>query len=303
MSDSTGTVGWQPKIKYPEHDPATKLADDVEKSLVKDGKSKTNDTYEAFKKQESVLKDLGDAGKVVGTLGFHMGKSMLFGEAIDTYKTVELAAKALYNLATDKPGAVVDDTTWFIAKKLIKLTPGGFAITKGVDGTHALVKTFNAAKEIGDKKTQQYLQVFHNERVQIDVNRYLESRGLISKTQYEASLKGLSPLGEHYAKGNGSPIDDHAIAFAAKAKETGADKLIAADLREGKIAAVRFEIKTAKDVTAAMGQSADFKKAYTSNAAFRAGVDAIVDEHANDSAKYQKDVAELSSPPPLPVKG
>lgn len=303
MSDSTGTVGWQPKIKYPENDAATKLADDVEKSLVKDGKSKTNDTYEAFKKQDTVVADLADAAKVAGTFGYQMGKTVVFGDAVETYKAVELGAKSLYNYATGKPGAAIEDATWFLAKKLLKSTPVGYFGAKGIDGTIGLIKTYDAAKGIGDAKTQKLLQVFHNERVQIDVNRYLADRGMIAKTQYDASLKGMSPLAEHYAKGNGSPIDEHAAAFAAKAKATGADKLIAADFRQGKVAAVRFEIKTAKDVDAAMAQSADFKKAYTSNAAFRAGVDALVDEYAHESAKYQKDVAELSSPPPPPVKG
>lgn len=303
MSDSTGTIGWQPKIKYPENDAATKLADDVEKSMVKDGKSKTNDTWEAYKKQEGVLQDLTDAGKVVGTLGYEMGKTVLFGDAVDTYKAVELGGKALYNFANDKPNEVAKDASWYLAKKILKSWPPGYLVAKGLDGTAALIKTYNTAKEIGDKRTEQLLQVFHNERVQIDVNRYLFDRGLISKTQYEASLRGLSPLADHYAKGNGSPIDDHAVVFASKAKSTGADKMIAADFREGKIAAVRFEIKSAKDVTTAMAQSVDFKKAYTTNAAFRAGVDALVDEYQHSPATYKKDCAELSAPPPLPVKG
>ncbi len=270
--------------------------------MVKDGKSKTNDTWEAFKKQDTVLQDITDAATVVGTFGYQMGKTLVFGDAIDQYKTIELGAKALYHFAKGDPGQVADDTTWFVAKKLLKATPVGYLGAKAIDGTVGLIKTENAAKAIGDKKVQQTLQVFHNERVQIDVSRYLLDRGLISKSQYEASLKGMSPLAEHYAKGNGSPIDEHAAAFAKQARDSGADKLIAADFREGKLAAVRFEIKTEADVARAR-LSKDFDKAYSSNAAFRAGVDALVDEAKHDPPKYAKDVSELSVPPPLPVKG
>lgn len=97
MSDSTGAVGWQPKIKYPENDAATKLADEVERSKVKDNLSKTNETWEAFKQQDTALQDLTDAATVVGTFGYQMGKTVLFGDVVDTYKAVELGAKALYH--------------------------------------------------------------------------------------------------------------------------------------------------------------------------------------------------------------
>jgi hypothetical protein len=73
-------------------------------------------------------------------------------------------------------------------------------------------------------------------------------------------------------------------------------------LAAGKAAAVRFEIKTEADLASAR-LSNDFGKAYSSNAAFRAGVDALVDEAKHNPAKYAKDVSEFSTPPPLPVKG
>lgn len=302
MSETSG-VGFTPTIKYPDTDVGTKLADDVEKSKVKDGKSKSSDTWEAFKKQDTVINDLVNAGTFVGTYAYGLGKTLLAGDLIDTYKSIELAGKSLYNFATGQPEKVAQDTSWFIAKKLLKLSPLAYIATKGIDGAGALVKADKAAKDISKDAAERLLQVFHNERVQIDVQRYMLDKGLITKEQYEASMAGMSPLAEHYAHGNGSPIDEHALAFAAKAKETGADQVIYAQFKEGKVAAVRFGIKTSADVAAAKASSPSFAKAYGTNAVFRAGVDALVLEYAKNRAQYDKDVSDLSLPAPPPMKG
>ncbi len=301
MSDNTNAIGWNPKLKYPDNDAATKLADDVEKKEVADGKSKTGNSWAAYQAQNKVIEDVGSAGKFVALTTYNVGKGVI-GIA-DQVEAVETGAKALYHLASGEPGKVKQDTGWYAAKALLHRFPLTSLAMKGVDGTVGLIESFNYAKSIGQKDVDAKLQVFHNERVDIDVHRYLADHKLISKGQYEASLKGLSPFGEHYAKGNGSPIDEHAAKYAAAIKEKGLEKQIAGEVREGKLAAVRFDIKTSGDIGKAMLQSPDFKKAYQGNAVFRAGVNALVDEYAHDRAKYDKDVAELTPPPPPPVKG
>jgi hypothetical protein len=302
MAD-TSAIGFTPKLKYPEQDVATSTADQVEKGKVQDGKGKTDDTWAGFQQQDTWINDLANAGKVVGTLGYGLGKALLVGDMVDGYGAIEQGGKALYNYATGEPEKVAQDVSWYVAKKLLKTIPTVAIVMKGIDGAGALVKTDKSAKDIAHAHAEGIRQVFHNERVQIDVQRYLLDQGMISKAQYEDSMKGMSPFADHYAYGNGSPIDDHAAAFAAKVKQTGGDALIAAQFKEGKVAAVRFGIRTKADVAAAKASSPAFAKAYEANAVFRAGVDAMTFEFARDKAKFDQDTAALALPAPPPVKG
>jgi hypothetical protein len=152
-----------------------------------------------------------------------------------------------------------------------------------------------AAAKDGDKLRQ----VNHNEYAQITVNRYLLDKGMISQKQFDAAVTKMSPGAKQFAYGTSS-LDDRVAEYKKLAAESGADKAIASEFQQGKSAAVHFGVTTQLDKAM---KDPEFKKAYEENAAFRAGVDAMIDEYANDRAKYEQDVKALSLPVPPPVKG
>ncbi len=259
--------------KYPLNDDATKLADATAKKVVKDDQKTTKDTYESWQKQNSVLESAKKAGKF----------GLQFGEIVVTVMA---------------PSVMKAGNPWTAPKGF---GPSWLPIPPALKAVYGLSKL--SADVVNDAKTngEARRQVIHNEYAQVTINKYLLNQGLISQKQYDAAVASMSPEGKQFAHGTSS-LDERVEVFERLAKEHGADKTIAADVRMGKAAAIKHDVKTPSELGKAM-KDAEFADAYTNNAGFRAGVDAMVDEYANDPSKYQKDVAELSSPPKPPVKG
>jgi hypothetical protein len=156
-------------------------------------------------------------------------------------------------------------------------------------------KTIGGAKTSGDAKAQ----VFHNERATITAYKYMLDRGLISQRQFDAVVSD-SPQAKQFAYGTSS-LDERVALYKQLAKETGADKKIEAEVVAGKTAALKFEIRGPADLARAQTASADFAKAYREMPAFRAGVDAMIDNWKNDRARYDADVQKLTPPTPQPL--
>lgn len=133
------------------------------------------------------------------------------------------------------------------------------------------------------------------------MNKYLLDKGLISQKQFDACVDKMSPGARQFAYGT-STLDERVAEYKKLAGESGADKAIAMELHMGKAAAVKFGVSTPAKLAASL-KDPEFKKAYEENAAFRAGVDSLIDECANDRAKYEQDVKTYTLPAAPPVKG
>jgi len=270
---STDAIG-SSKPKYPFQDDATSVADASGQKVTPDGLKTTKDSWEGWQKQNGVLENLEKAGDFVVSYGKLVGG--LFAPS-----TLKKENPFTFLKAWPSVGGV----------PLPPIAAGVVGLSKmSADVTAA------AAKD-GDKLRQ----VIHNEYAQITVNKYLLDKGLISQKQFDAAVTKMSPGAKQFAYGTSS-LDDRVAEYKKLAAESGADKAIALELKQGKSAAVHFGVTTQPQLEKAM-KDPEFKKAYEENAAFRAGVDAMIDEFANDKAKYEQDVKTLSLPAPPPVKG
>lgn len=310
-TDPISSTKPKPFTDYPVDDAAKKTADGVEQKTSKDGLKVTSATYDDVIENESASASAVKATKFLAVTAYEAAKVASpanwmsnLGSAMDT------ANEAIEKLEKgDVKGAVevfarrgISVTAEALQEQVEKGGPASktFIIVKAIEGTHALVKTFNAAKEIGKADNDLKAQVWHNERAKITHTKYLLDKGMISQHQYDEQLSSMSPQARQFAKGNGS-LDERVATFKADAAKTGADKQIEADFRRGEAAAVKYGIKTPGDLMSRLVSDKAFAHAYATNLSFHAAVDSMVDKYANDRPAYDARVKAMSLPTCGPV--